>query len=82
MLALYYASLTVSSKPVPSPLIIIIGLYFIYLKKNQSSQVLADFRASFTAGATLEGPGSKSDRYWTFYVPTVRAHLLHCSPLS
>lgn len=42
----------VSSRPVQSPFIIIIGLHFIYFFfffKNHSFQVLADFRASFTA---------------------------------
>lgn len=56
MLTLYYASLTVPFKPVQSPLIIIIDLYFVYFF-HHNIQMLADFRASLTAWATLEGQG-------------------------
>ena len=49
MLALYYASF----KPVQLPLIIVIGLYFVYFFYH-NFQALADIRAPFTAWPMFE----------------------------
>lgn len=79
MLTLYYASVTVSSKPVQSLLIIIVGLYFIYFFYH-NFQVLADFRALCTAWAMSEGHGSRYCSCGTLYVPRPSVSVLFAAP--
>lgn len=82
MLALYYASLTVVPfRLVQSPLIIIVGLCFVYFFCH-NVQTLADLRASFLLWPCQRLMGVGAILLDTFYSHISNAHIPAPSPFS